>query len=144
MATAPKSAPKHIPADPPKLTVRLYEEPTPTINKQPTTSNRLTTDHLDPETEHALDEEIAYRHTPTFADQVPPAEIPANLLEFPRQLVAARRARPRLAEGPLREEEDHKPDSAQLRIFEVEPAQLSPAPAVESAAPEWTSIMLDA
>jgi uncharacterized RDD family membrane protein YckC len=149
-ATAPKSKSAATPNQQqaasnqqPALTIRLYEDPLPTGNQQPTTSNRLT-DLIDPETEHALDAEIAYRHTPTFADQVPPAEIPANLLEFPRQLVAARRARPRLAEGPLREEEEHKPDSAQLRIFEVEPAQLSPAPAVESAAPEWTSIMLDA
>ena len=130
-------------ATPPKLTVRLYEEPTPTGNQQPTTSNRLTIT-VDPETEQALDEEIAFRQAPTFADQTPPAEIPANLLEFPRQLVAARRARPRLAEGPLREEEDNDPTSSQLRIFEVEPTQISSAPAVESAAPEWTSIMLDA
>ena len=148
--TSPKSkaTPNQQPAtnnQQPALTIRLYEEPTPTINQQPTTTNRITTHPVDPETEHALDEEIAYRQSPTFADQVPPAEIPANLLEFPRQLVAARRARPRLAEGPLREEEEaREPASAQLRIFEVEPTQLSPAPAVESAAPEWTSIMLDA
>ncbi len=39
----------------------------------------------------------------------PTVDIPANLIEFPRQLVASRRARPRLAEGPLREEADHYP-----------------------------------
>ena len=128
-----------------RLTIRLYEEPipAPTNNRQLTTNTHLT-DPIDHETEDALDKEIAFRHTPTFADQTPTAEIPSNLLEFPRQLVAARRARPRLAEGPLREDENADATSGQLRIFEVEPTQLSPAPAVESAAPEWTSIMLDA
>jgi uncharacterized RDD family membrane protein YckC len=140
--TEPSAATPH---QQPALTIRLYEEPIPT----PAVRKPLTTSHqaiapLDQEAEQALDEEIAYRQSPTFADPAPPAEIPANLLEFPRQLVAARRARPRLAEGPLREEEDLKPSSAQLRIFEVEPTQISSAPAVESAAPEWTSIMLDA
>ena len=139
------STPKSTNIAPPKLTIRPFEEPIPT----PAIAKPLTTSHHavnlpDHEAEEALDQEIAFRQSPTFADQTPPAEIPANLLEFPRQLVAARRARPRLAEGPLREEEDHEPASAQLRIFEVEPTQLSPAPAVESAAPEWTSIMLDA
>ena len=61
----------------------------------------------------------------------------ANLIEFPRLMVAARRARPRLAEGPLA-----STDSApQLSIFEVEPAAIStaPPPATEdpSAPPSW-------
>ena len=90
----------------------------------------------------ALDEEIAFRQAPVFEETTPPVEIPANLIEFPRQLVAPRRARPRLAEGPLREEGDLAPDSSQLRIFEVEASQISTAPAVESAAPEWSSILL--
>ena len=34
-------------------------------------------------------------------DTEPAVPLPANLIEFPRQLVAARRARPRLAEGPF-------------------------------------------
>ncbi len=74
----------------------------------------------------------------------PPIDIPANLIEFPRQLVAPRKARPRLAEGPLREEADETPEAAQLRIFEVEANQISTAPAVESVAPEWSSILLAA
>ncbi len=90
----------------------------------------------------ALDEEIAFRQAPVFEETTPPVEIPANLIEFPRQLVAPRRARPRLAEGPLREEGDLAPDSSQLRIFEVEASQISTAPAVESAAPEWSNILL--
>ncbi|ADV84738.1 RDD family protein [Terriglobus saanensis] len=74
----------------------------------------------------------------------PAVAIPANLIEFPRQLVAARKARPRLAEGPLREEASAAPDKSQLRIFEVEPEMLSPQPPVANALPEWSSIRLDA
>lgn len=67
--------------------------------------------------------------------------LPANLIEFPRVLVAPRKARPRLAEGPLREEADI---NAQLRIFEVDSLSLSLHPAETSATPEWSSIRLDA
>jgi uncharacterized RDD family membrane protein YckC len=95
-----------------------------------------------------LDDEIAFRQSPVFEETYPPIDIPANLIEFPRQLVAPRKARPRLAEGPLREEADQSAhqtaETAQLRIFEVEAAQISSAPAVESLAPEWSSILLAA
>ena len=67
--------------------------------------------------------------------------LPANLIEFPRVLVAPRKARPRLAEGPLREEADL---NAQLRIFEVDSLALSPQPAPPTAMTEWSSIRLDA
>jgi uncharacterized RDD family membrane protein YckC len=95
----------------------------------------------------ALDEEIAFRQAPVFEESGPPIEIPANLIEFPRQLVAARKARPRLAEGPLREDADQTHQNvpaAQLRIFEVEAAQISTSPVVESVTPEWSSILLAA
>lgn len=81
------------------------------------------------------------------AEPEPPAEpttpIPANLIEFPRQLVAARKARPRFAEGPLREDADA--ERAQLRIFEVEASSFSTTPEVEPATslPEWSTIHLD-
>ncbi len=55
----------------------------------------------------------------------------ANLIEFPRELVAARKARPRLAEQPLAAENA----APQLSIFEVDPGM---QPAAETAAPEWT------
>jgi len=95
----------------------------------------------------ALDAEIEFRQAPVWeeywTDAEPTVPLPANLLEFPRQLIAARKARPRLAEGPLREE--ITPRTAQLRIFEVEPEQISTAPVQPPAAPEWTSsIHLDA
>jgi uncharacterized RDD family membrane protein YckC len=61
----------------------------------------------------------------------------ANLIEFPRPMVAARRARPRLAEGPLANS-DFAP---QLSIFEVDPAAISTAPPLPtedpSAPPSW-------
>lgn len=69
--------------------------------------------------------------------------LPTNLIEFPRQLVAARKVRPRLAEGPLREEQDASPERAQLRIFEVEATAVSTRAAVESVLPEWHTIRLD-
>ncbi|WP_334237059.1 RDD family protein [Terriglobus sp. ADX1] len=69
--------------------------------------------------------------------------LPTNLIEFPRQLVAARKARPRLAEGPLRDEADAAPERAQLRIFEVEASAVSTEPMVESVLPEWHTIRLD-
>ena len=70
--------------------------------------------------------------------------LPANLIEFPRQLVAARRARPRHAEGPLREDADTAPERAQLRIFEVEANTVSTEPMASSVLPEWHTIRLDA
>jgi uncharacterized RDD family membrane protein YckC len=75
----------------------------------------------------------------------PPQPLPVNLIEFPRELVAARKARPRLAEGPLRENSEQTAhDQSQLRIFEVEAENISKAVKVEAAASEWSSIRLDA
>jgi len=81
---------------------------------------------------------------------VAPAQpLPARVLEFPRELIAARKARPRIAEGPLREP-GAGPDQEQLRIFEVEPETISHQPlpplprADEASLPEWCSIRLDA
>jgi uncharacterized RDD family membrane protein YckC len=131
-----------------RLTVWLYDADqavAPTLRQTVTTSNRLRSQSALDEAEGlALDEEIAFRQSPTFEDAGAPVDIPANLIEFPRQLVASRRARPRLAEGPLREEADQTAEAAQLRIFEVQATQISTAPVVESAAPEWSSILLAA
>ncbi len=133
------------------LTVRLYEDlrQVPVAPPPPTDLARSIARgaELDPEEAIALDAEIAFRQAPVFDEfwinNDPLEPLPANLLEFPRQLVAARKARPRLAEGPLREEST--PRTAQLRIFEVEPEQISSAPPSAPAAPEWTSMIhLDA
>jgi uncharacterized RDD family membrane protein YckC len=74
--------------------------------------------------------------------------LPAKLIEFPRELVATRKARPRIAEGPLRDAEG-EPEAAQLRIFEVEPEAIShealyKEPVVDQILPEWHSIQLEA
>jgi uncharacterized RDD family membrane protein YckC len=88
-------------------------------------------------------------HVPPVCDPLeeetvtPAIPLTANLIEFPRELVAARKARPRLAEGPLR---DAEPQSGQLRIFEVEPEAIDHRPGVTPAAAglDWSSIRLDA
>jgi uncharacterized RDD family membrane protein YckC len=129
------------------LTVWLYDadQVVPSLPRTVTTSNRLQSQSALDEAEGlVLDEEIAFRQSPTFEDAGAPVDIPANLIEFPRQLVAPRKARPRLAEGPLREEADQTAEAAQLRIFEVQATQISTAPVVESVAPEWSSILLAA
>jgi uncharacterized RDD family membrane protein YckC len=77
------------------------------------------------------------------ATVVPTQPLPAKLIEFPRELIATRKARPRLAEGPLRET-DAAPDGSQLRIFEVEPETISKEPVSDAVLPEWHSIRLDA
>jgi RDD family protein len=133
------------------LTVRLYEDSTHSIPEpfrgryQQHHQNPF--EYLEEDERLALEDEIAFRQSPIFEDPVAPVEIPANLIEFPRQLVASRRARPRIAEGPLRDEAEHPHDPTQLRIFEVESTQFSTAPAAESAEsiiPEWSSILLGA
>lgn len=72
----------------------------------------------------------------------------ANLIQFPREVVATRKVRPRRAEGPLAT----TAAEAQLSIFEVDPGAISTQPASaavdEPAAPawmrpEWTSIRLE-
>ncbi len=91
-----------------------------------------------------LNQEIEFRLAPEFQEHTLKAlPIQANIIEFPRQLVAPRRARPRLAEGPLREDAPAEP---QLRIFEVEAEQISvdPEAGEGSGAPEWQSLLLDA
>lgn len=69
---------------------------------------------------------------------VEPAQpIAGNIIEFPRELVAPRKARPRLAEAASAAVEP----GAQLSIFEVDPALLPAEPEVETGAPSaetWT------
>ncbi len=61
----------------------------------------------------------------------------ANLIQFPREVVATRKVRPRRIEGPLAA----AAPTEQLSIFEVDPGTISTQPtspaADESAAPVW-------
>jgi uncharacterized RDD family membrane protein YckC len=135
------------------LTVRLYEDESsaahvdltsPLCVSIPSPGSRQD-DCYDAEARR-LDEEIAFRQSPVFEESAgPPMALPANLIEFPRQLVAPRKARPRYAEGPLRAAAGPSTADGQLRIFEVDPAQISTTPVpAEAPAPQWTSIWLDA
>jgi uncharacterized RDD family membrane protein YckC len=145
------------------LTVRLYEDEATAAHFDLEPSRRTANlghanrrDRQNDAEARALDEEIAFRQAPVFEESPgPPIPLPANLIEFPRQLVASRKARPRYAEGPLRDESPATLADCQLRIFEVDPAQISTRPAAaadpasgsagEAApAPQWTSIWLDA
>lgn len=83
--------------------------------------------------------------------EVEPAQpIPANLIQFPRELVATRRVRPR---APGSRSDNHEEASGQLSIFEVDPSTISidPPSAVPQAVeplpawtgPEWSGIELD-
>jgi uncharacterized RDD family membrane protein YckC len=53
----------------------------------------------------------------------PRAMLPSKLIEFPRELISPRRARPHLPEDPTRAQASLYPEEspAQLRIFEVQP-----------------------
>jgi uncharacterized RDD family membrane protein YckC len=75
---------------------------------------------------------------PVFAAVEPLA---VNLIEFPRELVAARKMRPRLAEGPLRESSQDERD--QLRIFEVAPESISQTVNIGPMPADWSPIRLD-
>jgi uncharacterized RDD family membrane protein YckC len=71
---------------------------------------------------------------PVFAEVEPLA---VNVIDFPRELVAARKLRPRLAEGPLREERD------QLKIFEVAAESISQTVSIGKVPANWSPIRLD-
>jgi len=78
----------------------------------------------------------------------PALPIHANLIEFPRELVATRKVRPRRAEGPYAQSVEAQ---GQLSIFEVDPGSISidvPAGAAVAATntvigPRWSGIELD-
>ena len=120
------------------LSIQLFED----VPAQVTWSRQTAEVDASEEELRALEQEIAFRLAPEQDTYVVNAlPIPGNLIEFPRQLVAPRKARPRLAEGPLREDAPVEP---QLRIFEVDAEQISMEPVAEStAAPDWQSLMLE-
>jgi uncharacterized RDD family membrane protein YckC len=77
----------------------------------------------------------------------PEEPIHANLIKFPRELVAVRKLRPRRVEGPLAVDGQER----QLSIFEVDPGSLSIQPETVPAArasawpePAWSGLKLEA
>jgi uncharacterized RDD family membrane protein YckC len=84
---------------------------------------------------------IVFAREPVSAEVEPLA---VNLVEFPRELIAARRMRPRLAEGPLRETfEETEHDRSQLKIFEVAPESISQSVSIGAMPADWSPIRLD-
>jgi uncharacterized RDD family membrane protein YckC len=84
----------------------------------------------------AWDEQDSYLGSEAIEVVEPAQPIPAKLIEFPRQLVATRKVRPRLAEGTHARVGDAV---GQLSIFEVDPASISmqPAAVAQAEAPAW-------
>jgi RDD family len=124
------------------LTVRLYDD----LGERAAVGVGFGVESTEvtPEELQELEREIEFRRAPQFTEhRIETMPIPANLIEFPRQLVASRKARPRLAEGPLREESPLEP---QLRIFEVEAEQIATEPGASEATgvAEWQSLSLEA
>ena len=74
-----------------------------------------------------------YDSAPIY-EEIEAQAIPANLIEFPREIVATRRMRPRLADGT------GEVDPQQLSIFEVDPNTVSTEPMgqnIEADDPVW-------
>ena len=97
-----------------------------------------------------LDEAHGPHDSEAFAVVEPAQPIHANLIEFPRELVATRKLRPRRAEGPYAAQVEAL---GQLSIFEVDPGSISIEPETGSApeagtatwaAPDWSGMELDA
>jgi uncharacterized RDD family membrane protein YckC len=128
-------------ATPARLQVRMHEPLGPAMVAAGFHAP-VKTHEPEPEELAELEEEIEFRHAGGFDGlDLDVQPIQGNIIEFPRQLVASRKVRPRLAEGPLLEE---APPAPQLRIFEVEPEQIAVEPeiAVAPEAPEWQSLRL--
>ena len=95
--------------------------------------------------------ELEGRHASSASASVVEAELPiaGNLIHFPREIIAARKIRPRRIEGAYQEVADAE---SQLSIFEVDPATISTEPAAAAqfdqaatwTVPEWSGIELDA
>jgi uncharacterized RDD family membrane protein YckC len=77
-----------------------------------------------------------------FEAAEPVLSIHANLIEFPRELVAPRKRRPRRVEGPFAAEGPLASEGLelQLSIFEVDPGVLPMQPETVGLAPAWTNI----
>lgn len=125
--------------------MRVHPNPEPVPVFGPGLKKNSSQEYVQNLEESELFPENSYDSDPVGSATVEPVEhLPANLIEFPRELVAPRKARPRLAEGPLY---DESREHSQLNIFEVDPEQLAPPVClydVGIAPPGWASIELDA
>ena len=97
------------------------------LPQRSTTIEAYSTSQYDWAAEDHLDSAPVY-------EEIEAQAIPANLIQFPREIIATRRMRPRLAEGP------GEGESPQLSIFEVDPNMVSTEPmgqSVEAGDPVW-------
>jgi uncharacterized RDD family membrane protein YckC len=102
---------------------------------EPQTSSESWSGSLEVEEEVALE---VLEEEPASAVVEPLA---VNLIEYPRELVAPRKVRPRLAEGPLRGASQEEQD--QLKIFEVASESISQTVSIGPAPADWSPIRLD-
>jgi len=124
--------------------MRVHPEPSSYRPRQKDHSGRRYADRA--EEGELFPDSIEAEDDPMGSATVEPLQhLPANLIEFPREIVAVRKARPRLAEGPFYDASQENP---QLSIFEVDPRLLAPpvfmngTAAMPVAPPEWASIEL--
>ncbi|MDR3724462.1 MAG: RDD family protein [Terracidiphilus sp.] len=130
-----------------------WEEPLPDLRPQPEASggNQSTAYEIVPEGWHESVHAAKELEHPDVEVVEAGYPIPGNLIEFPGELVATRRVRPRRMEGPLSNSAEPE---AQLSIFEVDPSTVSTVaeePATAAAAQTsiwqeqaWPSIELPA
>jgi uncharacterized RDD family membrane protein YckC len=147
-SSSPALRPQALPTQPPQV---LWEQDLPRRQPEPAAARVVRQEEpLDMADEESWEDSFAAMEPwdeEAFEPVEPALPIHANLIEFPRELVAARKARPRLAEGPLATAEPER----QLSIFEVDPGSISvepeaPAPLPAASAwstPEWSHLELE-
>ncbi len=139
-----RRAPSLVPAQPvvPSL-LEAWETACSSLDREPDSISHpaspepsrepLPLDGFAPQAEDSCEQPEALE-MPLSADDLSPVEpdlpIHANLIEFPRELVATRRRRPLRAEGPFA-------DQNRLSIFEVDPATLPIQLAAPDLTPAW-------
>lgn len=147
----PVRNPEPQPYQPDLLRYSVSADSLPAPRSTPVQAHSQSLPHSRPDTDPLVD---------PLEDAVvePLRPLPARVIEFPRELVAPRKARPRRAEGPLSADAPPAADPAaapadaasQLRIFEADaesapPAGAAPNPgaAPQRPASEWNAIQLD-
>ncbi|HXS75157.1 MAG TPA: RDD family protein [Terracidiphilus sp.] len=95
------------------------------IRWEPDMPQRLTRTEAFSPAQYGSAAQEQYESGPIY-QEIEAQPIPANLIHFPREIIATRRLRPRLTDGP------GESDSQQLSIFEVDPNTVSTEPTVQN------------
>ncbi len=151
VAVPPFERTPHTPPEPPRPQLempRMQAEPANVADAAPAWELESEALEAEPEQDELVEYDAVSGHdSPTITEvhgADPGRPIYANLIEFPREMVATRRARPRRAEGPLAATES----APQLSIFEVDPAAISVLPPTATvdapASPAWMGSELPA